>query len=443
MMRARKDQIPILYDVTRLALRVARGTPNGIDRVDYRFAQHFLAPELQGQGVLLGPFGPRKIANSAANRVIGVIADRWREAADPGVDASYQRLLRWLKEGSDECSKTAAALSAWKTTAWSLCRIVRHVDPFGREGPLFSRGLRTAAQARSVYLNVSQFPTFSKRYFRWLDRRPDVRAAFFVHDLLPLQYPEFFPSIEHRVHTARLDVIARYASGAIVSSAETKAALQGELGARGRPELPIQVFPLAAEESFHTATAAAAELDGADYFLTVGTIEPRKNHLMLLNVWRDMAEKLGSGTPKLVIVGAVGWDCENVFDMLERCRVIQPHVILVRGLSTPALRRVLARARALLMPSFAEGFGLPVTEALAAKTPVIASDIAPFRRLGAASLILIDPTDGPGWRAAILQQHHTQTSVEMQPYKDVVTLEGISSWGDMVEFLCSLPEAKG
>jgi glycosyltransferase involved in cell wall biosynthesis len=76
-------------------------------------------------------------------------------------------------------------------------------------------------------------------------------------------------------------------------------------------------------------------------------------------------------------------------------------VIEVSGLPTPSVKRLLLESRALLMPSFAEGYGLPIVEALSAGVPVIASDIPVFREIGHGRLMTIDPTDGPRWRAAI------------------------------------------
>ena len=136
------------------------------------------------------------------------------------------------------------------------------------------------------------------------------------------------------------------------------------------------------------------------YFVVCGTIEPRKNHLMLLNLWRELASR--GPAPKLVIVGKRGWLCDNVLSMLDRCDALHSCVIESGGLSTPGLRRLLAGARALLMPSFAEGFGIPVAEAMAARVPVIASDIEVFREIGGDALDYVDPLDGSGWLDAIL-----------------------------------------
>ncbi len=65
------------------------------------------------------------------------------------------------------------------------------------------------------------------------------------------------------------------------------------------------------------------------------------------------------------VIGARWRTSSDVIDILEKCESIQDHVIEVAGLSTPGVRQLLFQARALLMPSFAEGFGLPIVEALA------------------------------------------------------------------------------
>src|SRR5260370_34968098 len=64
--------------------------------------------------------------------------------------------------------------------------------------------------------------------------------------------------------------------------------------------------------------------------------------------------------------------------------------------------RLVIGGRALLLPSFAEGFGFPVIEAFAVGVPALCSDIPALRETGGAIAEYLDPLDGPGWRAAIL-----------------------------------------
>src|SRR5205823_1812943 len=131
----------------------------------------------------------------------------------------------------------------------------------------------------------------------------------------------------------------------------------------------------------HVASAAAdAPIRAAvPYFVVLSTIEPRKNHELLLRLWQRLAERHGAAAPRLVLVGHRGWENDAVFKLLDSLRGNSPHVVECPDLDDAALAAVLRGARALLSPSFAEGFGLPVVEALALGTPAIASDIAAHR----------------------------------------------------------------
>src|SRR5581483_8051415 len=131
---------------------------------------------------------------------------------------------------------------------------------------------------------------------------------------------------------------------------------------------------------------------GAPYFVCVGTIEPRKNHLLLLNVWRRLAERLGAAAPRLVLVGQRGWENEQVIDMIERSPAVRGLVEERNDLSDAAMAKLLAGA---LAPSFGEGYGLPLVEALALGVPALASDIPAFREVAGGVAELLDPLDGP------------------------------------------------
>lgn len=138
------------------------------------------------------------------------------------------------------------------------------------------------------------------------------------------------------------------------------------------------------------------------YFLLLGTIEPRKNHWVMLHIWRRMVETFGASAPKLVIVGRRGWECENVIDMLERCDALRTHVIERPDCNDAELHGWMEHARALLFPSFVEGYGMPLVEALSAGTPVLASDLGVFREIAGDIPEYLDPLDGPAWMTRIV-----------------------------------------
>jgi glycosyltransferase involved in cell wall biosynthesis len=103
-----------------------------------------------------------------------------------------------------------------------------------------------------------------------------------------------------------------------------------------------------------------------------------------------------------VLIGQRGWETENVIDMLERCPALRGTVFEHNTLPDSEMVRFLRGARALLLPSFAEGFGFPLIEAFAVGVPALCSDIPALRETGGAVPEYLDPLDGPGWRAAIL-----------------------------------------
>ena len=106
----------------------------------------------------------------------------------------------------------------------------------------------------------------------------------------------------------------------------------------------------------------------------MATIEPRKNHKMILHIWRE----LGENAPKLVLVGIDGWDNESTLSLLEKSPALKKSVCHVSGLTRSALRKLIANACALVPAEFAEGYGLPVVEALGLGAPVMASTFPSF-----------------------------------------------------------------
>jgi len=128
----------------------------------------------------------------------------------------------------------------------------------------------------------------------------------------------------------------------------------------------------------------------------LATIEPKKNHLMILNLWARLATIMMT-PPQLKVIGARGWDNEQIVDMLERSRRLRGLVFECGMLDQEKVGREFKDARAILVPSLVEGFGLPLAEALASGIPAICSDIPAFREIGCNVPEYLDPLDLFGW----------------------------------------------
>ena len=129
----------------------------------------------------------------------------------------------------------------------------------------------------------------------------------------------------------------------------------------------------------------------------LATVESRKNHAMLLDIWSRME----SGSPHLVIIGQPGGMAEFSANVIERCRAMADRIRYLPRCRDDELAAWMDHALALLLPSFAEGFGLPVLEALSRGVPVIVSDLPTLREIGGDVAEYVEPADAPRWEAVI------------------------------------------
>ncbi|MGF7153846.1 glycosyltransferase family 4 protein [Novosphingobium gossypii] len=353
----------VILDISRLISRLRYSTPSGVDRVEMAYARGLL--EHYGEALAFAAVHPAgrygRVPRKAALAYLDELERRWASEAD----APRQRSLP------------------------SVMPQLAGLLPTGR----------AIGSAPAIYVQASPHHlTNAGKVLRILSRE---RAKFLclVHDLIPIEFPEYARPSGAALHRRRMETVAQACGesggAAIVNSAATGRALQPWL----RPGTPIHVALLGTE----TLPPAPPEPSERPYFVCLGTIEPRKNHLLLLNLWRHLAETLPAAeVPRLIVIGRRGWENEQIVDMLERCPALVGHVEELGGCPDARLSALLRGARALVMPSFAEGYGMPVAEALSVGTPVICSDIAALREVGGTVPDYLDPLDGPGWKTAIL-----------------------------------------
>ena len=137
--------------------------------------------------------------------------------------------------------------------------------------------------------------------------------------------------------------------------------------------------------------------------MILGTIEARKNHLMLLQVWAKIVERVGARAPRLLVIGQRGWECEQVVDLLDRSELLKGSVIEIKIAVTRCSQTIWQLHARCCLPSLVEGYGLPLVEAgLRSGTPAIASDLPVFREIVGDIPEYLDRIDGPSWDCAIM-----------------------------------------
>lgn len=382
---------PIVVDTTRLLTRLKHPSPSGIDRVDLAYARRFLTGAPDRAALAATSFGMRYLPARLERALQRRIAERWKEELPADQDPVLATIRRSLS-GDGDPEPRRPEPGRLPRLAFDVAEQVRKLGAIRwREAVEVPPG--------SVYVHTSHLRLDRPQLFDWLHKRPDVRPVFFVHDLIPIDFPEYAVPGEDARHRVRMDTVARHAAAVIVNSADVADRFSRHVAESGLRSPPVTVAPLGVEPPFLAEIRRAAP--GRPYFVICGTVEARKNHLLLLQVWRELAARLGRNTPALVVVGRRGWESEAAIDLLDRSEALRGHVFEAAGLSTAALAELVGGARALLMPSFAEGYGIPIVEALSLGTPVIASDLAVHREIAGDHATFLHPLDGPGWAREI------------------------------------------
>ncbi|MCQ4160229.1 glycosyltransferase family 4 protein, partial [Roseomonas sp. GC11] len=243
-------------------------------------------------------------------------------------------------------------------------------------------------------------------YFRALTamrQRHGLRYLPFVHDCVPLIVPEHCQQSTVHDYARWFAAMALQADGLLCNSENTRRDVLQQLG-RLMPgfSLPAHVVRLDADprelvpETLGASGALRALRPGESFALFVATLESRKNHLLVFSAWLELLRRHGPArVPRLVCVGRAGWHAEPALSLLRSVPELQRHVLLLSGVSDQDLATLYAGCAFTLYNSHYEGWGLPVTEALAHGKVVITPRHSSLTEAGGEAALYFTPQSQP------------------------------------------------
>ncbi|NND31297.1 MAG: glycosyltransferase family 4 protein [Saprospiraceae bacterium] len=215
-----------------------------------------------------------------------------------------------------------------------------------------------------------------------------IKRVTVIHDLTPIKFPHLHPWQSSLAHKFFLRSIIKKADYLIVNSECTRSDIV-KLYAKSIYDIHIFHPPLPSFPVNHAEKKEVDTLTGP-YFLTVGTLEPRKNHPTILKAFEKFCEK--NRNFKLLIVGGRGWRNRDFEKLLEKSPV-KDMVVLSGYVSRAELARHYKGATAFIFASIYEGFGIPILEAQSFGTPLILSENKSFPPMAMGAALRFDTFD--------------------------------------------------
>ena len=247
---------------------------------------------------------------------------------------------------------------------------------------------------------LTKFPNPALAYFEKYLQYPDIvhgtdhivypcQKSFKVmtiHDLTFIKYPEYVPLIV-KTYTERIKRCLKWTDLIITMAETTKEDIVHYLQVNPHK---IWVIPLASRYSVQE-NSKIPNTDEQPYILFVGTFEPRKNIKTLVLAF-DYLKKKFDLPHRLVLIGKKGWGYESILKCIENS-AYKKDIYHLNYLADELVAQFYQHAEVFVYPSFYEGFGLPVLEAMNLGTPVITSNVSSLPEVVDSAAITINPQD--------------------------------------------------
>jgi glycosyltransferase involved in cell wall biosynthesis len=379
-------------DLSRLVSRVGRGPASGIDRVERAYLEHLLNLETGLFALVRTSLGFVLLDREGTSD----LAARLRGEVPWGAPDLLSRLFLKADLARRRAESDLRRLALARTGRQGLARMLAAHLPEG-----------------CAYINVGH-SNLQPHVFEAVRAVPGARITVMIHDTIPLDLPELQRPGTTESFKSRLRWTGSRAGLVLYNSHKTRTDAERYFNEWGRVP-PGLVAHLGVELPQPDPAALPCGLNPDNpYFVCVGTIEPRKNHTLLLDIWEWLEEELpAEKVPPLYIVGRRGWNNEDMFARLDTSPLMGRHVFELGGLSDGAMAALVQGALAMLFPSLDEGFGLPPCEAVMLGVPVVVNDAPIYREILGNIPIYASRADMYSWRNTIkllIEQHEAGQS---------------------------------
>lgn len=285
---------------------------------------------------------------------------------------------------------------------------------------------------------------------RSLKTQHNLNFSLYIYDLIQLQFKQYYPKDASVDFSTNLKSLARVADDFLVCSDTTRQDLLRFLLSEGlgfkaitRTRLGDMSGDAAPDQDQVLDNSdLVTSLKNKDFVIYVSSLDLRKNHTLLVNVWRRLIEERRGRVPSLLFVGRNMWRGDEIVHQIESEGALKNSIHILDNVDDHELKWLYQNALFSVYPSYYEGWGLPVAESLSFGTPCLASNRSSVKEISPQLTDLLDPYDFRAWVDKIKHYLENPSALENRSKQIRESFEFIdwdNSVQEMVTELDALP----
>lgn len=329
-----------------------------------------------------------------------------------------------------DCSNLSVSISSHSKTI----EILRLVMPF-----LFLMAYRldgSVSDSRPVEMNENDIIFFTDTFwnnstFQAITLHANVCKIVLIYDLIPITSPEVCDDLFVYMFNKHIVQIGHHINGIVTISNSESKSIQHYLNRFFEfTAIPVDYYHLGADfvaiqqDGTRVRDIVRNAMSFKNVYLIVGTIEPRKNHSYVLDAFEELWRR--GEDVSLCIIGRVGWKCSDLLERINMHSLLGKSLYYFHDANDEELAFCYERCRAVVFASIAEGFGLPLVEAMSYGRRVLVSDIPVFREIGEEYPIYFPLDDLDAFVQCLYDFNH-DSCTEWQPKKWITWDESVSN----------------